>query len=130
MLGVGAWEAFAFDAATFVVSALLLARVRPARRAARPTRAADALLARAARRLARGALARRWVWVTIAGFAGAVLCVYAPWYALGAADRPATCYGGAGVFGLLESVAGVGAVIGALLGAPLAARAGRCAPGC
>ena len=42
------------------------------------------------------------------------MCVYAPWYALApliARDD----YGSAGVFGLLESMAGVGAVIGAVL---------------
>ncbi len=58
---------------------------------------------------------RSWVWVTIAVFTGAVLCVYAQWYAL-APVISRDLYGGAGVFGVLESVAGVGAVCGALLG--------------
>jgi hypothetical protein len=53
--------------------------------------------------------------VTIVGFAGAVLCVYAPWYAL-APVIARDAYGSAGVFGLLESVAGIGAVTGALCG--------------
>src|SRR5438105_2268218 len=58
---------------------------------------------------------RSWVWVTIAVFAGAVLCAYAQWYAL-APVIARRWYGGAGVFGLLESVAGLGAIIGALAG--------------
>jgi len=47
---------------------------------------------------------RPWVWATIVGFTVAVLCLYAQWFALApviARDH----YGGAGVFGLLESVA-------------------------
>jgi hypothetical protein len=48
-------------------------------------------------------------------FTGAVLCVYAQWYAL-APVISRDLYGGTGVFGVLESVAGVGAVCGALAG--------------
>jgi hypothetical protein len=55
------------------------------------------------------------VWVTIVVFTGAVLCVYAQWYAL-APVIARDVYGGAGVFGLLEGVAGAGAVLGALVG--------------
>jgi hypothetical protein len=51
------------------------------------------------------------VWVTIASFTGAILFVYAPWYAL-APIISRDHYGGVGVFGLLESAAGVGAVLG------------------
>ena len=58
---------------------------------------------------------RAWVWATIAGFSGAVLFVYAPWYALAPGIARDT-YGSAGVFGLLESLAGLGAVVGAVLG--------------
>ena len=79
VLGVGAWEAFAFDAATFAVSALLLAGCGRVPRRRRRAPAAPAH--RAADRLARGP-SRAWVWVTIAGFAVSVMCVYAPWYAL------------------------------------------------
>src|SRR5438132_13834454 len=76
---VGAWEAFAFDACTFVVSALLLARVRPRPRG----EASDS--GRVLTQLRKGfreVRSRTWVWATIAGFSGAVLFVYAPWYAL------------------------------------------------
>jgi MFS family permease len=56
---------------------------------------------------------RTWVWVTITGFTVAVLCVYAQWYSL-APIIARQQYGSAGVFGLLESCAGVGAVVGAV----------------
>jgi MFS family permease len=112
VLGVGAGEAFAFDAMTFIVSALLLTRVRPRRRG--ETAPPVGLIA-ALRGGWREVRSRTWVWVTIAVFTGAVMCVYATWYALApviARDH----YGGAGVFGVLESIAGAGAVIGAGVG--------------
>jgi len=112
VLGVGAGEAFAFDAATFVLSALLLARVRPRARgeAAEPEPVLEEL--RAGWREVRS---RTWVWVTIAAFSGAVLFVYSQWYAL-APGIARHLYGSSGVFGVLESVAGVGAVCGAVVG--------------
>jgi predicted MFS family arabinose efflux permease len=112
VLGIGAGEAFAFDAATFVISALLLARVHPRARGelAEPETVLYSL--RAGWREVRS---RSWVWVTIAVFTGALLCVYAQWYAL-APGIARDVYGSAGVFGVLESVAGVGAVAGGLLG--------------
>jgi MFS family permease len=112
VLGVGAWEAFAFDACTFVVSALLLARVRPRSRG-EPSEPGPVLTQ--LRSGWREVRSRTWVWVTIACFSGAVMFVYAPWYAL-APVIARQSYGGAGVFGLLESLAGVGAVVGAFLG--------------
>ena len=111
VLGIGAGEAFAFDAATFIVSALLLARVRPRPRG--EARAASSVVheLRAGWREVRS---RAWVWITIAAFTGAVLCVYSQWYALAPAVAR-DVYGGAGVFGLMEGVAGVGAVAGAIV---------------
>jgi MFS family permease len=112
VLGVGAGEAFAFDAATFVVSALLLTRVRPrARGAAAPS----AAVLRELRAGFEEVRSRTWVWVTIAVFMGAVLCIYAPWYALAPIVARGS-YGSAGVFGLLEGVGGAGAVCGAIAG--------------
>src|SRR5262249_60894710 len=58
---------------------------------------------------------RTWVWATIGAFTIVVLAAYAQWYAL-APLVSKQLYGSAGVFGLLESVAGGGAVVGALLG--------------
>ena len=113
VLGIGAGEAFAFDAATFVLSALLLLRVHPRPRGR--SSAAPASLRRELHDGWREVRSRVWVWVTIVVFAGAVMCVYAPWYAL-APIISRDVYGGAGVFGVLESLAGVGAVAGALIG--------------
>jgi MFS family permease len=116
VLGIGAGEAFAFDAATFVVSALLLARVHPRERrgsagAASARRGSVAHELRAGWREVRS---RAWVWVTIAVFTGAVLCVYSQWYSL-APMIARDLYGSAGVFGLLEALAGGGAVVGAVV---------------
>ena len=118
VLGVGAGEAFAFDAATFVLSAALLMRVRPRPRGigvdgAGPS--ANRSVLEDLRGGLREVRSRAWVWVTILAFTGAVMCVYAQWYAL-APGIARDVYGGAGVFGVLESVAGVGAVVGALVG--------------
>jgi MFS family permease len=112
VLGIGAWEAFALDAATFVVSAALLLQIEPR---ARGTTVASASLLQELLVGWREVRSRAWVWVTIAVFAGAVLCVFAPWYSL-APIISRDFYGGAGVFGVLESVGGLGAVIGALIG--------------
>jgi MFS family permease len=58
---------------------------------------------------------RTWVWVTIAVFAGSVMTVYAPWYSLAPAISH-DVYGSTGVFGLLETLGGLGAVFGAAAG--------------
>jgi MFS family permease len=112
VLGLGAGEAFLLDAATFVLSAALLLRVRP-----RP-RGADVASAPVLHELRAGwreVRSRPWVWVTIAVFTGAVMTLYAPWYAL-APLIARDSYGGAGLFGVLESIAGAGAVLGAIVG--------------
>ena len=58
---------------------------------------------------------RSWVWVTIVVFTGSVMCVYAQWYAL--APRIARdVYGSAGLFGVLEALTGVGAMVGSFIG--------------
>jgi MFS family permease len=111
VLGVGAGEALAFDAATFILSALLLTRVNARVRGPAPAPAPLLAELRAGWREVRS---RSWVWVTIAAFTGAILCVYAQWYAL-APVIARDLYGGVGVFGALEALAGAGAVCGALL---------------
>ena len=55
------------------------------------------------------------MWATISAFTVAVLCAYAQWYAL-APSVARDVYGSASRFGVLESVAGGGAVVGALAG--------------
>jgi MFS family permease len=111
VLGFGAGEAFLLDAATFVVSAVLLLRVRPR---ARGDRVPTESVLHELRGGWREVRSRPWVWVTILVFAGAILTLYAPWYAL-APVIARDSYGGAGLFGILESVAGAGAVAGALI---------------
>jgi MFS family permease len=112
VLGIGASEAFIFDAATFILSAALLVRVRPRSRGLTAPRAP---LLNELRTGFNEVRSRSWAWVTIAVFAGAVMCVYAPWYALAPIVTRGS-YGSAGYFGLLESVGGAGAVIGAIAG--------------
>jgi MFS family permease len=113
VLGLGAWEAFALDAATFALSAALLMRVTPRRRAG--TAIAQAGIVEDLRAGWREVRSRSWVWVTIVVFTGSVMCVYAQWYAL--APRIARdVYGSAGLFGVLESLTGVGAVLGSFIG--------------
>jgi MFS family permease len=117
VLGVGAGEAFALDAATFALSAILLLRVHPRQRgeAVDVSASGSVSLVRDLREGWREVRSRTWVWVTILVFTGAVMCVYAQWYAL-APSIARHVYGDAGVFGMLEGVAGAGAVIGAIVG--------------
>ena len=113
VLTIGAGAAFALDAATFLLSAELLRHIRPRARGQAPAQRESVMAdLRAGWREVRS---RTWVWATIAAFTVAVLCAYAQWYAL-APVVSRDLYGSAGVFGLLESVARAGAVIGALLG--------------
>lgn len=112
---LGAGEAFVFDAATFVLSAALLARVRARPRAGADAGPAPGSVVHDLRAGWREVASRPWVWVTISAFSGAVLCAYAQWYAL-APIVARDVYGSASRFGVLESVAGGGAVVGALVG--------------
>jgi MFS family permease len=119
VVGVGPGEAFAFDAATFVFSALLLARVRPrARGASGDGQAgidAGAPFWSELRAGWREVRSRAWVWVTIVVFAGAIFCSLAPWLVL--APRIARdVYGGASTFGVLTALIGAGAVCAAIVG--------------
>ena len=112
VLGVGAGEAFAFDAATFVLSAALLLRIQPR---SREDEAPDVPVREALRAGFDEVSSRPWVWVTIAVFAGSVFFVYAWWYAL-APSVAREVYGSSGVFGWVEVVGGLGAVAGSLIG--------------
>ncbi len=114
VLTVGAGAAFALDAATFLLSAELLRHINPRARGDAPRQERTTVIAelRAGWHEVRS---RTWVWATIAAFTVAVLCAYAQWYAL-APLVSRQLYGSGGIFGLLESVAGAGAVVGALVG--------------
>ena len=113
VLTVGGATAFALDAATFVVSALTLSRVR-----ARP-RGEASEGGGLWRELLQGWSAvrqRTWVWATVAAFAVAVLVAYAPFFVLGATVARHV-YGSEAVFGLTNATWGAGTVLGALAGA-------------
>jgi MFS family permease len=113
VIGLGAGEAFALDAASFLLSAVLLIRVTPRERGEAAGVGGTESTLRSLRGGWSEVRSRPWVWVTIAAFTGIMLTDYAQWYSL-APSIARSLYGGASVFGLLESVAGVGAVIGAL----------------
>ncbi len=120
VLGVGAGEAFAVDAATFVVSAALLVRMSPRRREG----AAGAELAggeepesiREQLRVGYDEVrARAWVWATLVAACALVFFGLAPWFVLGpvvAEDH----YGGTDVYGIVTAALGAGTIIGALVG--------------
>lgn len=108
-LGTGA--AFAIDAATFLLSASLLALVRPRPRGERPERASLAAELRDGWREVRS---RAWVWVTIAVFACHLVLGFAPYVVLGpmvAGDR----YGDPALWGWVAASVGLGTAGGALL---------------
>ena len=111
VVGLGAGEAFAFDAATFLVSAAFLFRVRPRARGARTARTSVLQELRAGWDEVRS---RPWVWVTIVVFAGALFCALAPWLVL-APIISREHYGGASTFGILSTLIGAGALVGALV---------------
>src|SRR4051794_22777405 len=112
VLGWGAGEAFAVDAATFLVSAGLLARVHARARGERQQR--ESLLREPAHGY-REVRSRIWVWATIAAFSVALFAAFAPFIVLGpliAEDM----WGSTGYYGVAVGVFGAGTVAGALLG--------------
>jgi hypothetical protein len=113
VLGAGAGWAFAADAATFLVSALMLARMRPrARGGALPVRMPLRVELREGFDAVRS---RPWVWMTLAAFSISLLCAFAPLGVLGPTvgkDR----YGDVAVYGVLMAVQGAGALLGSLVG--------------
>jgi MFS family permease len=113
VLTVGGAQAFALDAATFVVSALTLSRVRARSRGepgARSTMLGE---------LREGWTAvrdRSWVWATIAAFSTALLVALAPFFVLGPSVSREV-YGTEAVFGITNAFWGAGTIVGALCGA-------------
>jgi MFS family permease len=112
VLGLGAGWAFAFDALTFVISALLLSRVRPRARGEQAAR--QPLLAEL--RIGWYELrSRQWAWVVIAATSVALLLALAPFLTLGPTIAD-DLYGSTGVYGALTVAMGAGTVIGSLVG--------------
>jgi len=95
VLGVSAAAAFAIDAATFLLSAALLVRVRPRER---PLRGVAAAVPGAGlwTEIGEGfgeVRARPWIWATLAAFCVTVFAVLAPWFVV----VPAMTLSGAGI---------------------------------
>ena len=112
VLGVGAGWAFAFDAATFVVSALFLIRLRPRPRgdAAEPSSLMSEMRAGWSE-----FRARTWVWGTVAIFSFMLIFSFGPYTVLGPTVSE-DVYGGAGFYGVLAAAMGAGTIAGALIG--------------
>jgi MFS family permease len=111
VLGLGAGWAFTIDALTFVISAALLARVRPRSRGERVPPGALLADLRVGWHEVRS---RQWVWVVLVATSLALLLALAPYMTLGptiAEDR----YGSTGVYGALAVALGVGTLLGSLV---------------
>jgi MFS family permease len=113
VLGLGAGWAFLLDAATFVVSALLLTRVHTTEAPPAPGER-KTMLAELGEGF-REVRSRAWLWVTVAVFALAVPLGYAPLYVLGPTVAEET-YDSAAIFGVVTAAYGAGALAGALIG--------------
>src|SRR3954467_7073315 len=110
VLGIGAGWAFAVDAATFLVSASFLVRMRPR---ARGKLAPRSSLVSELRDGWSEFTARAWVWATVLIFCFLLVVAFAPWIVLGptVADD---LYGSRALFGALAAAMGLGTVAGAL----------------
>jgi MFS family permease len=119
VLGLGAGWAFALDAATFLLSAALLTRVRPRRRVvAEPAAAAASERVSVWAEVREGFAeirSRSWVWATLAAFCAALFTGLAPWFVLGPIVARSQ-YGQIGVYGYVSAVLGIGTIAGSLLG--------------
>lgn len=111
VLTLGTGAAFAIDAASFVLSAVLLLFVRPRPRGEPATRTSLLAELRAGWREVRS---RDWVWVTIAVFAMHLVVGFAPYVVLGptvAGER----YGDPALWGWIAASLGLGTAAGALV---------------
>jgi hypothetical protein len=118
VLGLGAGWAFALDAATFLMSAAFLTRVRPRVRAVAETFAADPARVTVWTEMREGfreVRSRRWVWATLASFCIALFTGLAPWFVLGPLVAREQ-YGAIGIYGLASAVLGIGTIVGSLMG--------------
>jgi hypothetical protein len=118
VLGLGAGWAFALDAATFLISAAFLTRVRPRVRAVAETFEAQpgqVTVWTEMREGFREVRSRRWVWATLASFCVALFTGLAPWFVLGPLVAREQ-YGAIGIYGLVSAVLGIGTIVGSLIG--------------
>jgi MFS family permease len=115
VLGISPAAAFGLDALTFLVSAALLVRVRPRRRAVAPSdETASGMLADLRSGYAE-VRSRAWIWATLAAFCVALFFVLAPWFVLGPIVAREQ-YGEIAVFGALSAVFGAGMLAGSIAG--------------
>jgi len=116
VLGAGAGWAFGLDAATFLLSAALLARVRPRERGApKPEPEERTALWESVREGSAEVRSRTWVWATLASFCAALFFGLAPWFVLGPIVAK-SAYGHVSVYGFVEAALGVGTIAGSLIG--------------
>jgi Transmembrane secretion effector len=112
VLGVGPGWAFALDAATFLVSAAFLVRLRPRRRGEPVARTTVLGELREGWSEVRS---RTWIWVIVGVFSLALLTAFGPWMTLGptiSIER----YDTRAVYGILATAMGAGTIVGALIG--------------
>jgi MFS family permease len=112
VLGVGPGSAFAIDAATFLVSAAFLVRLRPRARGVAGERSTVVTELREGWAEVRS---RDWIWVIILAFSLALLTSFGPWQTLGPTVSLEQ-YDNRATFGIAASAVGLGTVIGAVLG--------------
>jgi MFS family permease len=117
VLGLSPAAAFGLDAATFLVSALLLVRVRPRDRGATQASATGvpATVLGDIRIGFAEVRSRAWVWVTLAVFCVALFFAFAPLAVVGpivARDE----YGDIAVFGWVMAAFGAGMIAGSIAG--------------
>lgn len=115
VLGVGAGAAFATDAATFLISAMLLVRVRPRERARPAARVERRGVWSEVRDGYAEVRARSWVWGTLVAFCVALFVAFAPWSVLGPSVAEEQ-YNSIGIYGVVAAAFGAGTIVGSLLG--------------
>jgi MFS family permease len=112
VLVVGPGSAFAIDAATFLVSAAFLVRLRPRERGDAGERSTVVAELREGWAEVRS---RDWIWVIILAFSLALLTSFGPWQTLGPTVSLEQ-YDNRATFGIAASAVGLGTIIGALVG--------------
>jgi MFS family permease len=111
VFSVGAGWAFGADAATFVVSTLLLIPMRPRARGEVVVRETVLTELREGWSVVRS---HTWVWTTIALFSIAIMCTFGTWFTLGPTVA-GEHYDDRAVYGILTALDGAGTLIGSLL---------------
>jgi len=112
VLGVGPGWAFALDAATFLVSAVFLVRLRPRKRGEPAERTTVLAELREGWTEVRS---HTWIWVIVGVFSLGLLTAFGPWMTLGPTISQET-YDTRAVYGILVSAMGAGTIVGALIG--------------